>query len=102
MTGVAACDSRETSLHVTSLLMACGVTEVIVKLPAGARLKRVTALGKTGGIGSVSTLGSEEEYVLITTEDTVNISKVKCFFLLQKVFFLKCSELIKCFLGLNL
>lgn len=99
MTGVAACDSHETS-HVASLLMACGVTEVTVKLPAGTRLKRVTALGKTGVIGSVSTLGSEEEFVRITTEDTVNISKVKFSYFRSKC--LKCSELIKCFLGFHL
>lgn len=73
MTGVAACDSQETSPHMASLLMACGVTEVTVKLPAGTRLKRVTALGKTGAIGSVTVLDSE--YVRITTEDMVNISK---------------------------
>lgn len=61
---VAVCENPEMSLVP---LMACKETEIIVKLPVGTKLKRVTTLGKRV-VGNVTTTGAEAEYVKISTD----------------------------------
>lgn len=65
VTAVAVCENPGVSLPLVPLL-ACKETEVIVKLPVGTKLKRVTTLGKTV-VGNLTTTGAEAEYVKIST-----------------------------------
>lgn len=66
VTAVAVCEDPEVSLPAAPLV-ACKQSEVVVKLPVGAKLKRVTSLGKNV-VGNLSTRVAKEEYVKISTD----------------------------------
>lgn len=64
VSAVAVCENPEMPLVP---MMACKETEVIVKLPVGTELKRVTTLGKTV-VGNLTISGAGAEYVKISTD----------------------------------
>ena len=74
MTGAASCTSPAASLQPEPPLVKCRTTDVTVKLPLGATLRRVKSLGQDGVVGTaltVSSLGAVTVQIS-TPENTVS------------------------------
>lgn len=56
MTGMAVCNNSETSPQAGSPLVTCGVAQITVTLPQGAKLKKVKDLGKDCVLSTFSSL----------------------------------------------
>ncbi|CAK6980851.1 mucin-5AC-like isoform X2 [Scomber scombrus] len=75
VTGAAACKGPAALLQPAPLLVKCRTTDVTVKLPLGATLRRVKALGKDGVVGTALTMSSSGA-VMVQISTTVNTDSI--------------------------
>ncbi|CAK6980849.1 mucin-5AC-like isoform X2 [Scomber scombrus] len=75
VTGAAACKGPAASLQPAPPLVKCRTTDVTVKLPLGATLRRVKALGKDGVVGTALTMSSSGA-VMVQISTPVNTDSI--------------------------